>query len=162
MQSCQQSREDRFFQRVFRVVGRTCPKSRRSDYSRRIFPAAMFSELATEYREMAEQCFLLAAAAWHLEAKTAWLDLAQKWLLLAQLADKYAAEQSGRKRGRNIRNALLNSCFCRSVPTHGHFIKKAGSSRRGLTDEIPANLATARNSGHMHWLAAWGPTGASE
>src|SRR5436190_12282466 len=26
MQSCQQSREDQFFQRVFRVVGRTCPK----------------------------------------------------------------------------------------------------------------------------------------
>ena len=68
----------------------------------------MFSELATEYREMAEQCFLLAAAAWHLEAKTGWLDLAQKRLLLAQLANKYAAEQSGRKRGRNIRNALLN------------------------------------------------------
>src|SRR3954449_12763974 len=108
MQSCQQSREDRCFQRVFRVVGRTCLKSWRSDYPRRIFPAAMFSELATEYREMAEQCFLLAAAAWHLEAKTGWLDLAQKWLLLAQLANKYAAEQSGRKRGRNIRNALLN------------------------------------------------------
>jgi len=83
-------------------------KSWRSDYSRRIFLATMVSELATEYREMAEQCLTLTAAARHFEAKTGWLDLAQKWLLLAQLADKYAAEQSGRKRGRNIRNALLN------------------------------------------------------
>ena len=68
----------------------------------------MLSEYGTEYHEMAEHCLALAAAAWHLEAKTAWLDLTQKWQQLAQLADKYAAEQSGRKRGRNIRNALLN------------------------------------------------------
>jgi hypothetical protein len=67
----------------------------------------MFSELATEYREMAEQCFVLAAAAWHLEAKTAWLDLAQKWLQLALLADKYAAEQPGQK-SRGGRSTLLN------------------------------------------------------
>jgi hypothetical protein len=66
------------------------------------------SELATEYREMAEQCFVLAAAAWHREAKTAWLGLAVKWLQLAQLADKYGAEQGGRKRRRNLRKPLLN------------------------------------------------------
>ena len=68
----------------------------------------MVSELATEYREMAEQCLALAAAAWHLEAKTAWLDLAQKWLQLAQLADKYAAEQPGQKTRRNGGRSLLN------------------------------------------------------
>jgi hypothetical protein len=68
----------------------------------------MVSELASEYREMAEQCFVLAAAAWHFEAKPAWLDLAQKWLQLAQLAEKYAAKQSGPKRGRNVRNPVLN------------------------------------------------------
>jgi hypothetical protein len=33
-----------------------------------------------------------------LEAKTAWLDLAQKWLQLALLAEKYAAEQPGQRR----------------------------------------------------------------
>ena len=68
----------------------------------------MFSELATEYREMAEQCFLLAAAAWHLEAKTAWLDLAQKWQQLAQLADKYAVEEAGQEKRRKGRSPLLN------------------------------------------------------
>jgi hypothetical protein len=66
----------------------------------------MVSELATEYREMAEQCFVLAATAWHLEAKTAWLDLAQKWQQLAQLADKYAVEESSRQRRRNGRPLL--------------------------------------------------------
>ena len=67
----------------------------------------MVSELATEYREIAEQCLAFAGAAWHLEAKTAWLDLAQKWLQLALLADKYAAEQPGQKsRGRP--STLLN------------------------------------------------------
>jgi hypothetical protein len=68
----------------------------------------MFSEYVTEYREMAEQCLALAAAAWHVEAKTAWLDLAQKWRRLAERADKYAAEEPRRKRSRNFRSALLN------------------------------------------------------
>jgi hypothetical protein len=68
----------------------------------------MVSELATEYREIAEQCLAFAGAAWHLEAKTAWLGLAVKWLQLAQLADKYGAEQGGRKRRRNLRKPLLN------------------------------------------------------
>jgi hypothetical protein len=68
----------------------------------------MFSEYVTEYREMAEQCLALAAAAWHVEAKTAWLELAGKWQRLAELADKYAAEEPRRKRSRKIHSALLN------------------------------------------------------
>jgi hypothetical protein len=68
----------------------------------------MFSEFVTEYREMAEHCMALAASAWHVEAKTAWLDVAQKWQQLAELADKYAGEEAGRKRSRKGRSALLN------------------------------------------------------
>jgi hypothetical protein len=68
----------------------------------------MLSEYGTEYHEMAEHCLALAAAAWHLEAKTAWLDLAQKWQQLAQLADKYAIEESSRERRRKGRSPLLN------------------------------------------------------
>jgi hypothetical protein len=38
----------------------------------------MFSEYANEYRDLAEQCMALAAAAAYVEAKTAWLELARK------------------------------------------------------------------------------------
>jgi hypothetical protein len=68
----------------------------------------MFPEYVAEFREMAEQCLVLATAACHVETNTAWLDLAQKWQQLAQLADKYAGEEAGRKRMRNGRSALLN------------------------------------------------------
>jgi hypothetical protein len=68
----------------------------------------MFSEYVTEYREMAEQCLAFAASAWHVEAKTAWLELAQKWQRLAGRADKYSAEEPRRKRSRKVRSALLN------------------------------------------------------
>src|SRR3954454_21481115 len=68
----------------------------------------MLSEYATEYREIAERCMGLAAAAWHAEAKTAWLALAERWQQLALLADKYAAEEPRRNSSRNASPALRN------------------------------------------------------
>jgi len=38
----------------------------------------MFSEYANEYRELAEECVPFAAAALHVETKTAWLELVRK------------------------------------------------------------------------------------
>ena len=58
----------------------------------------MFSDYANEYRDWAEKCSALAGDAWHVEAKTAWLQLAHKWQRLAELADKYAAQQARSKR----------------------------------------------------------------
>jgi hypothetical protein len=51
-----------------------------------------FLEYASEYRDLAEQCMAMAAAAWHVEAKTAWLDLARKWQRLGEEAEMRAAQ----------------------------------------------------------------------
>ena len=41
-------------------------------------------EYANDYREIAQQCLACAAAAWHVEAKTRWLELAERWRRLAE------------------------------------------------------------------------------
>ena len=58
----------------------------------------MFPEYADEYRGWAEQCLAFAAAAWRLEAKTAWLGLALKWQRLADKAEKLGKQQSQEER----------------------------------------------------------------
>jgi hypothetical protein len=58
----------------------------------------MFPEYAGEYREWAEQCLTFAAAAWRLEAKTAWMAVALKWQRLADKADELGKQQSQEER----------------------------------------------------------------
>jgi hypothetical protein len=50
----------------------------------------------------------VAAHAWLVEVKTAWLDLAQKWERLDELADKYAALKTRRKGSREMHGVQLN------------------------------------------------------
>jgi hypothetical protein len=54
----------------------------------------MFSEYANEYRDLAEQCLAFAAAAWRVEAKTRWLELASRWQSVAEEAEKLAVKQA--------------------------------------------------------------------
>jgi hypothetical protein len=62
----------------------------------------MVSELATEYREIAEQCVAFAAAAWHVEAKIRWLELAEKWRRLAEEVEGHAARAQLAAKPRNL------------------------------------------------------------
>jgi hypothetical protein len=59
------------------------------------FPStgSAYRPYADEYRELAEQRLAFAAAAWRIEAKTAWVALALKWQRLAEKAEKLAKQQ---------------------------------------------------------------------
>jgi hypothetical protein len=60
-----------------------------------------FLEYANEYRELAQQCLALAAAAWHVEAKTRWLELAER-RRLAEEVEGHAARAQLAAKPRNL------------------------------------------------------------
>jgi hypothetical protein len=63
---------------------------------------AFLPEHASDYREIAPQCSAFAAVDCHVEAKTGWLELAQKWRRLAEEVEGHAPDRQLAAKPRNL------------------------------------------------------------
>jgi hypothetical protein len=72
------------------------------DSAASILPLSIDIALTLDYREIAQQCLACAAAAWHVEAKTRWLELAERWRRLAEEVEGHATQAQLAVKPRNL------------------------------------------------------------